>query len=96
MNEKLPVRYAARVSAGELPVKSDEVLSDEDRYVEEVMLRLRLAEGIRRDVVKESGQAQIDRYVDAGLLEVEGDRVHVSMEGRLHADGIAADILFID
>ena len=95
MNEKLPARYAERLGRGELPVKSEETLSEEDRYVEEVMLRLRLSEGIRRDAVHDKGQAQIDRYIAAGLLEESDGRVRVTMDGRLHADGIAADILFL-
>lgn len=95
MNEKLPARYADRLGRGELPVKNEETLSEEDRYVEEVMLRLRLSEGIRREAVHDKGQAQIDRYIAAGLLEESDGRVRVTMDGRLHADGIAADILFL-
>ncbi|MGS2663866.1 radical SAM family heme chaperone HemW [Corynebacterium glucuronolyticum] len=95
MNEKLPARYAERLGRGELPVRSEETLTDEDRYVEEVMLRLRLSEGIRRAAVHDNGQVQIDRYIAAGLLEESGGQVRVTREGRLHADGIAADILFL-
>lgn len=83
------VKHPARYNAAEgLPIGFEETLSDDDRNTERVMLGLRLKEGIPLDWV--SGT---DKYVDLGLLRIDGDRVAVTDSGRLLADGIIADLL---
>src|SRR3954469_23842498 len=50
-NVKHPVAYAKRLADGASPGHGRELLTDEDRHVEDVMLRVRLREGIGLDRV---------------------------------------------
>lgn len=99
-NVKHPARYAALLGAGDksvVPVQDFEVLGKSDRHTEEVMLGLRLREGLSRQALSAAGNKEVNRYIAAGLMEATGpgggDRVAVTGRGRLLADGIIADIL---
>lgn len=96
-NVKHPARYAAMVSAGELPIKDSEELTTEDRHTEKIMLGLRLAQGIEANVLAEEEIRKARRQADAGMLRfVEtdaGQRIQLTDRGRLLADAIIVDIL---
>ena len=87
-NVKRPERYAETLAAGELPVAETEEITPEIRHFEEVMLGLRLREGVRRDSVK----GDVDKHARAGLITV-GERIAVTDKGRLLVDGIVTDLL---
>lgn len=92
-NVKHPARYSATVSAGELPIKDSETLTDEDRHVEKIMLGLRLSEGIDAALLREEERRRARRQADAGMLVFDGGRVRLTDRGRLLADAIIVDIL---
>ena len=50
-NVKHPTAYAGRIAAGSSPAHAREVLDDETRRVERVLLEIRLAEGLPLDVL---------------------------------------------
>nr|WP_019811454.1 radical SAM family heme chaperone HemW [Saccharomonospora halophila] len=54
-NVKHPARYTATLAGGHLPVAGHETLTDDDRYLERVMLELRLAEGLPLDALDTDG-----------------------------------------
>jgi putative oxygen-independent coproporphyrinogen III oxidase len=95
-NVKHPTAYAARVAAGVSPGLSREHLDASTRRVEDVMLRLRLAEGLPLDVLDEAGRRAAAAERDAGLLEAgafsQGVAV-LTLPGRLLADGVVARLL---
>lgn len=89
-NVKHPRRYNELLSKGELPIQEREVLTEEDKHTERVMLGLRLKEGIPAQWV--NAPMAVDKHVRAGLLTA-GERLAVTDRGRLLADGIIADLL---
>ena len=56
-NVKHPSAYAARIAAGSSPAHAREVLDDETRRVERVLLELRLADGLPLDVLDDRARA---------------------------------------
>jgi oxygen-independent coproporphyrinogen-3 oxidase len=95
-NVKHPSAYAARLAAGTSPGHGREVLSPDDRRVEDVMLRLRLADGLPLSVLDDDGRVAAARAVDEGLLTrpayAQGQAV-LTLRGRLLADGVVRDLL---
>lgn len=82
-NVKHPAAYARRLAAGESPRMDGEVLDEPTRRLEDVMLRLRLAEGIERDLLRDPAP-----LVAEGLLREHGDRMVLTRSGRLLADHV--------
>jgi putative oxygen-independent coproporphyrinogen III oxidase len=94
-NVKHPRAYAERLAAGCLPVAGWEQLTDEDRALERIMLRLRLAEGLRLDALTEPGRLAATRAVAGGLLQpqaYEEGRAALTLRGRLLADAVVRDL----
>ncbi|CAM4058716.1 radical SAM family heme chaperone HemW [Kibdelosporangium persicum] len=95
-NVKHPARYAATLAEGRSPAAAREILSEEDRRVERVLLELRLAEGLPLGVLDESGVAEAKVAVSDGLLSqsaFDAGRAVLTDEGRLLADGIVRRLL---
>ncbi|MDP9816504.1 radical SAM family heme chaperone HemW [Spirilliplanes yamanashiensis] len=92
-NVKHPSAYAARLADGVSPGAGREVLSAEDRRVEDVMLRVRLAEGLPLGVLDAAGRAAAARMAGDGLVELAGDRLVLTLRGRLLADAVVRDLL---
>ena len=88
-----PSAYAARLAAGASPAYAREVLTAEQRRTERVLLELRLAEGLPIDVLTETEQRRVPDLVARGLAEVDGDRLILTLHGRLLADGVVRDLL---
>lgn len=92
-NVKHPAAYAARLARGVSPAQAREVLDDETRRVERVLLEIRLREGLALEVLDDHGRAGVDPLVERGLLERAADRVLLTATGRLLADGVVRDLL---
>jgi oxygen-independent coproporphyrinogen-3 oxidase len=95
-NVKHPARYAEVLAEGNSPAAAREVLSEEDRRVERVLLELRLLEGVPLSVLDENGVAEAKVAVGDGLLSQSGfdaGRAVLTDEGRLLADGIVRRLL---
>jgi oxygen-independent coproporphyrinogen-3 oxidase len=95
-NVKHPTAYADRLAANASPAYAREVLDEETRRIEDVMLRLRLREGLQLGVLDDAGRAAAGRARDAGLLAPasydEGVAV-LTLRGRLLADAVVRDLL---
>lgn len=88
-NHKHPGRCSRSLAAGELPVAGSETLTATQRRTEDVMLRLRLAEGLPLDRVMEQRRGELPRLVRDGLVDenqLTHGRVVVTRRGRLLAD----------
>ncbi|AKK11583.1 radical SAM family heme chaperone HemW [Corynebacterium uterequi] len=94
-NVKHPRRYYEQLNSGVLPIADRERLSSADVHTEELMLGLRLAEGVPASRIGVGAHDVLRRYAAAGLLDV-GERVAVTERGRYLADGIIADILLAE
>ncbi len=88
-NVKHPTGYAARLAEGASPGLARELLTPEDRRIEEVMLRTRLASGVPTGGLDEGGRAAAYRLTADGLLM---DGV-LTLRGRLLADAVIRDLL---
>jgi putative oxygen-independent coproporphyrinogen III oxidase len=95
-NIKHPSAYAERLASGETPAKARELLTAEDRRTEDVMLRLRLAEGLPLGGLTEPGLHAAQEAVADGLLEPEafgGGHAVLTLRGRLLADAVILRLL---
>ena len=90
-NRKHPRSYAQALAEGNSPALAREVLDDEQRRVERVLLELRLREGLPLEVLTPTERARLASMGD--LVEVFGDRVRVAKGARLLADGVIRDLL---
>lgn len=100
-NVRHPRDYAARLTAGSSPAQAREVLTEQERRTEQIMLRTRLADGCPAALLSESGRAAAERAVTGGLAEPaawhEGGRgggrgVVLTRRGRLLADAVIRDL----
>jgi putative oxygen-independent coproporphyrinogen III oxidase len=95
-NVKHPARYSALLGQRRSPAAGREVLDDEDRRVERVMLELRLATGVPVDVLDGAGRVAAKQAVEDGLLRSEAlraGRCVLTDRGRLLADGVVQRLL---
>src|SRR5581483_7694652 len=90
-NVKHPAAYAARIAAGTSPGQAREVLTADERQLEQVMLLIRLDEGCPVDVLGPAGRANAESVVADGLAEagaLAGGRIVLTRRGRLLADAV--------
>ena len=95
-NVKHPAAYAQRLAAGESPAQAREVLDDETRRVERVLLETRLADGLDAQVLDDAGRVAAARLAGHGLIDpapLEDGRVILTLRGRLLADAVVRDLL---
>ncbi|TDC47272.1 coproporphyrinogen III oxidase [Jiangella ureilytica] len=95
-NVKHPAAWAARLAAGESPAYAREILDDETRRVERVLLEVRLAAGLDLSVLDDGGRAAAARAVADGLASptaFEAGRLVLTQSGRLLADAVVRDLL---
>jgi oxygen-independent coproporphyrinogen-3 oxidase len=92
-NVKHPAAYAARLARGSSPAHARELLAPEDRRVERVLLELRLADGLDLDVLTPTERRRVPDLLARGLGAVSEDRLVLTLEGRLLADGVVRDLL---
>jgi oxygen-independent coproporphyrinogen-3 oxidase len=90
-NVKHPAAYAQRLAAGESPMLDHEVLDPSTSVLERVMLEARLREGLPLGIL-EGGRGAVPGLTDRGLVEVTGDHLVLTREGRLLADAVVRDL----
>jgi oxygen-independent coproporphyrinogen-3 oxidase len=95
-NVRHPAAYAGRITAGESPAEAREVLSADDVRVEQVLLRVRLAEGLSLDLLDRAGRAVAVRAASDGLADAAAlgrGRLVLTQRGRLLADALVRDLV---
>ena len=92
-NVRHPSVYAARLAEGVSPGAGRELLTEEDRRVERVLLEVRLCEGVPLDLLRPQGLAAVGRHAEDGLVEVDGGRAVLTLRGRLLADAVVRDLV---
>ena len=92
-----PARYAARLAAGRSPGQGREVLTAGQRRTEQVLLGLRLAEGLPlAELTAPDAPVVAARAVTDGLLSAEryrAGRAVLTLRGRLLADLLVRELL---
>ncbi|MEV4557288.1 radical SAM family heme chaperone HemW [Kitasatospora sp. NPDC049285] len=95
-NAKHPAAYAQALAEGRTPGLGREVLADEDRRVERILLELRLAEGCPLDLLTPVGREAAEKALADGLLEpaaFTAGRAALTLRGRLLADAVVRDLV---
>jgi putative oxygen-independent coproporphyrinogen III oxidase len=92
-NVKHPTAYAARLREGTSPAHAREVLDDETRRVEAVMLRTRLRPGLPLATLDPAGRQAAARLQTDGLVNIGDDAVVLTLRGRLLADAVVRELL---
>ena len=95
-NVKHPATYQQKINAGESPVQSEEILSEENLADEYLMLQIRRREGIPHRNLKDSQVGRAAEYVDSGHLdqaEWTAQKLVLTQQGRLIADRIVRDLV---
>lgn len=96
-NVKHPRTYAARLGVGRSPAAGRETLTPEQRHDEEVLLGVRLREGLPVGALDADGRAAVAGLVVDGLVDgraaVRDRRVVLTRRGRLLADAVVRRLL---
>ena len=92
-NIKHPNAYAQALADGRLPVADFEVLDAATGHVEEVMLRVRLRDGLPVALLGAGERERARGAVEDGLLVVDADRLVLTDRGRLLADAVVRTLL---
>lgn len=95
-NVKHPAAYAQRLRAGASPAAGREILDGNARYVEDVLLRIRLAEGYPTANLHPEGRRAVAGLIADGLIEPAAafkGTVILTDRGRLLADNVVRRLL---
>ncbi|WP_035806124.1 radical SAM family heme chaperone HemW [Kitasatospora mediocidica] len=95
-NAKHPAAYAQALAEGRTPALGREVLPDEDRRVERILLELRLVEGCPLTLLAPQGLRAAARALADGLLDQDAyadGRAALTLRGRLLADAVVRDLV---
>ena len=92
-----------KITAGEIP-QTIEKLSVIDRYNESIMIGLRASWGVSLHTMEQQLgtryrihlEQQSQRFIQEGLLHIDGDSLKATSKGAFVADGISADLFLID
>ena len=98
-NVKHPASYAERLVSGNSPALAREVLADDTRLTERILLELRTVDGLAIEVVKQlnpNASKPISQAIADGLLDpaaaLRGQLI-LTIKGRLLADGLVRDLI---
>ncbi|KUI23478.1 coproporphyrinogen III oxidase [Mycobacterium sp. GA-1285] len=92
-NVKHPSTYAQTLADGSLPVADYERLDAATLHIEDVMLRVRLRDGLPTSVLSAPERERAAVAVADGLLSRVADRLVLTDRGRLLADAVVRDLL---
>lgn len=95
-NVKHPTAYKEKISSGQSPMHEEEVLNDEQKNSERMMLEIRLAKGIDAKTLDSGELAILESFKNQGHLLADSwaaGRIVLSTSGRLIADRIVREIL---
>lgn len=91
-------RYAELLKTGNLAIEESETLTGDNHYNEFLMTRLRLDEGLDVDAFREIFGTEIGmdpaakKYMDAGMILIEDNRMKLSRAGKIISDAILRDL----
>src|SRR5581483_6301808 len=92
-NIKHPNAYAQIIDASALPVAGFEQLTAQQRHTEDVLLRIRLRQGLALDLLDDAERERAAIAVEDELLMPDGECLVLTDKGRLLADGVVRMLL---
>ena len=81
-NQRDTLGYVESVEHGFSPISDKQILTESDVRAESLFLGLRLMRGVSRDLCKDY-ETDLERFREAGLLELNGDCVRLTRSGAL-------------
>ena len=91
-------KYIESIKRGELPFEK-EVLTPVQKLNENIMISLRTSEGLDLSKLSRDENLRIkkdsEKYILQGLMKLEEERLVLTRQGKLRADGIAADLFVV-
>ncbi len=94
-NVRHPAAYGARIAAGNSPGQAREVLTESERQLERIMLRIRLAEGCPLAVLGPAGRKNAESVVAECLASPDAfarGAIVLTRRGRLLADAVTRQL----
>jgi putative oxygen-independent coproporphyrinogen III oxidase len=94
-NVKHPAAYASRLAAGKSPAAARERLTGAERRMEEIMLRVRLAEGLPLSLLTDTALSATERMLADALIDPSAHaagKLVLTRRGRLLADAVIRDL----
>lgn len=95
-NLKHPKTYLDAIAEGKSPSAGNELLTEDDKSTERVMLRIRMREGMALSTFSDVQRKVLDSFFQRGLFipeQWQNGRVVLALEGRLLADQIVREVL---
>jgi len=95
-NFKHPQKYIEKAASESSPSAGNEVLSEDEKSVESLMLQIRMREGITINSFTPEQRSKLEQFNSRNLFESESwsaGRLVLSLEGRLLADQIVRELL---
>jgi oxygen-independent coproporphyrinogen-3 oxidase len=92
-NVKHPNAYKEKVFAGLSPVKDSEVLSDDEKKSEYIMLAIRMPQGVKKSALTVAQYERSMEYIKSGHVIEREDSLALTATGRLIADRITHEML---
>jgi putative oxygen-independent coproporphyrinogen III oxidase len=96
-NVKHPNAFATKLNSGRSPAADRELLTDDQRYDEQVLLGVRLADGLPAEDLRPAGRSALAGLIAEGLVDgpsaLRPRRVVLTLRGRLLADTVVRRLL---
>lgn len=92
-NVRHPAAYAERLARGASPAQAREVLDQQTRQVERILLESRLGAGLPLDALSSRGRRALAGLAEQRLVELEADRLVLTLKGRLLADAVVRELV---
>jgi putative oxygen-independent coproporphyrinogen III oxidase len=92
-NVKHPNAYAEALAGSVLPVAGFEELGGDALHTEDVLLKIRLRQGLPVATLETAERERAERVVADGLLVADDDRLVLTPRGRLLADAVVRTLL---
>jgi putative oxygen-independent coproporphyrinogen III oxidase len=94
-NVKHPVPYAQRLRDRSSPAAAREILDEDTRYMEDVMLAARIRDGLPLNRLRAEGRDRTPWLAQQGLIDpqaLDDDVVRLTLEGRLLGDAVVREL----
>jgi oxygen-independent coproporphyrinogen-3 oxidase len=92
-NVKHPNAYKEKVFAGQSPIKDSEVLTDEQKKSEYIMLAIRMPEGVKKAALTVAQYERVMEYIKSGHVIERENSLALTPTGRMIADRLTQAML---
>jgi oxygen-independent coproporphyrinogen-3 oxidase len=90
---KHPSAYKEKVFAGISPIKDSEILNDEQKKSEYIMLAIRMPDGVKKSALTVAQYERTMEYIKSGHVIERESTIALTPQGRLIADRLTQEML---